>query len=230
MTDTGPSEKNKAAVERIEFDALPNSLPIFPLAGVLLLPGGRLPLNIFEARYLAMTRDALAGNKLIGMVQPIDPRSRAQKPDVYRVGCAGRITASEETGDGRILITLAGLCRFNLIDELTTTTPYRQVSASFARYRPDLDPVPADEIDRERLLRALRDFVAANRLQVEWPSVEQAPNDILINSLAMLCPFAPNEKQALLEAANLGERARVMTTLIEMALLNRGGAGDKPLH
>ena len=99
-----------------------------------------------------------------------------------------------------------------------------------ARYRPDLDPVPADEIDRERLLRALRDFVAANRLQVEWPSVEQAPNDILINSLAMLCPFAPNEKQALLEAANLGERARVMTTLIEMALLNRGGAGDKPLH
>jgi Lon protease-like protein len=210
--------------EGLSFDQLPRALPIFPLAGVLLLPGGKLPLNIFEPRYLAMTRDAMAGSRMIGMVQPLDPKSRAKAPEIYLTGCAGKITSFSETDDGRFQITLTGICRFAVVEELGVTTAYRQVLASFARYRDDLsggaDP---DAVQRQRLLPALKAYLEFASIPADWKAIERAPNDALVNSLAMVCPFEPSEKQALLEAHDLAERSRVMTALIEMALLQRVG-------
>ncbi len=215
-------------------DGLPATLPIFPLASVLLLPGGRLPLNIFEPRYLAMTRDAMAGQRLIGMVQPLEPGTRAAKPDVYAVGCAGRITSFNETADGRILIVLTGLSRFRTIEELAVTTLYRQVRPDWLPFAADLGDRMAEGIDRPRLLKALRTYLSLHNIPAEWQAIEQAPAEALVTSLAMICPFSPGEKQALLEAADLVECCRVMTTLMEMALLQRatapGDAGGGPLH
>ena len=210
------------------FEQLPRTLPIFPLAGVLLLPGGKLPLNIFEPRYLAMTRDAMGGHRIIGMLQPLNPANRQAKPEIYQIGCAGRITSFKETDDGRFLINLTGLCRFNIVEELTVTTPYRQVLASYARYRSDLQENDPEAVDRDRLLPALRAYLAQRQIPADWRAIEKAPNDALINSLAMICPFAASEKQALLEASDIGERARVMTALIEMALLQQAGGGAEP--
>jgi Lon protease-like protein len=210
--------------QALSFDQLPRALPIFPLAGVLLLPGGKLPLNIFEPRYLAMTRDAMAGSRMIGMIQPLDPKSRAKAPEVYLTGCAGKITAFSETDDGRFQITLTGVCRFAVVEELGVTTPYRQVLASFARFRDDLaSAAEPDAVQRRRLLPALKAYLELTSIPADWKAIERAPNDALVNSLAMICPFEPSEKQALLEAHDLTERSRVMTALIEMALLQRAG-------
>jgi len=210
------------------FEQLPRTLPVFPLAGVLLLPGGQLPLNIFEPRYLAMTRDAMNSHRMIGMVQPLDPADRKLRPDIYQIGCAGRIGSFSETDDGRFLINLTGLCRFGIVEELTVPTPYRQVLASYARYRGDLSGDDAAKVDRKRLLPALRAFLEQKHITADWRAIERAPSETLINSLAMICPFAASEKQALLEAADIGERARVMTALIEMALLAQAGGGAEP--
>jgi Lon protease-like protein len=208
----------------LSFDQLPRALPIFPLAGVLLLPGGKLPLNIFEPRYLAMTRDAMAGNRMIGMIQPLDPQSRVKAPAIYMTGCAGRVTSFKETDDNRFLITLTGVCRFVVVEELGVTTPYRQVLASFARFRNDLAPAAEPEaVQRQRLLPALKAYLDMASIPADWKAIEKAPSDALVNSLAMICPFEPSEKQALLEAHDLAERSRVMTALIEMALLQRVG-------
>jgi hypothetical protein len=215
-----------AAPSSVGFDELPRRLPIFPLAGALLLPGGRLPLNIFEPRYLAMTRDAMAGQRMIGMVQPLEDGGSAARPAVYRTGCAGRITEFSETKNGRFRITLSGVCRFRLVEELAVATPYRQVIASYARFRDDLGPADAAGVDRERLLRVLRAFLEIKGIGAEWGAIDQAPTDLLVNSLAMICPFAAREKQALLEAETLAERARVMTALMEMATLGRGSGSD----
>lgn len=210
------------------FEELPRTLPVFPLAGVLLLPGGRLPLNIFEPRYVAMVRDAMMGTQVIGMVQPVDPRSPAGRPEIYLTGCAGKISAFSETDDGRYLITLTGVCRFAIVEELTTATPYRQILASFARYRRDLSGDDPKDVDRKRLLPALRAYLDMHRIPVDWQALERTPSDLLVNSLAMICPFEPSEKQALLEAHDLTERGRVMTALIEMALLQRSSGGGAP--
>jgi len=215
-------------------DGLPPTVPIFPLAGVLLLPGGLLPLNIFEPRYLAMIRDAMAGQRLIGMVQPADPMSRAVKPDVYKVGCAGRITQFNETGDGRYLIVLGGISRFRIAGELSTATLYRQVRADWSPYADDVDDLAAPDIDRPRLMKALRGFLSLHNIPAEWAAIEKAPGDALVTSLAMICPFAPSEKQALLEAGDIVERCTVMVALMEMALLNRaspqGDEHGRPLN
>lgn len=219
MTESGAPES---------FDALPRRLPIFPLSGALLLPGGKLPLNIFEPRYLAMTRDAQAGPGLIGMVQPTEPESEGRKPAVYRTGCAGRIVSFSETKDGRYLITLKGVCRFHIVEELSVDTPYRQVLASYSRFRTDLEPTESEGVDRTRLLRALRAYLEINGIKAEWKAIEDAPADALVTSLAMIGAFDPREKQALLEAGSIAERGRVLTALMEMALLGRSTGGGQP--
>jgi len=214
---------------------LPPSLAIFPLPGVLLLPGGRLPLNIFEPRYLAMTRDAIASHGMIGMVQPADPRTRDWAPAVYPVACAGRITSFSETDDGRYQIVLTGVSRFRIAEELSVTTPYRQVTADWDAYRADVEGGAGGAVNRQALLQGLRDFLELHKIPAEWQAIERAPDEALVNTLAMICPFAPSEKQALLEAADLAKRADLMTALIEMAVLNRRNAGGqdpdrRPLH
>lgn len=196
-------------------DALPDILPIFPLTGVLLLPRGQLPLNIFEPRYLAMTRDAMAGERLIGMVQPSDPPIREMNPSVYQTGCAGRITSFSETDDGRILITLTGVSRFRIKEELPLLSGYRRVAADWQDFAADRDTDEAG-FDRSRLTAGLRHFFIQRQVEANWEAINSAPGETLVTSIAMMCPFAPNEKQALLEAPTLGERAHLLSALIEM--------------
>ena len=205
--------------------ALPDILPIFPLTAVLLLPRGRLPLNIFEPRYLAMTRDALGGARLIGMVQPNEPAAggpgidNRMNPPVYPVGCAGRITQFSETDDGRYLLTLTGVSRFRIREELPLVSGYRRVVPDWRPFAHDQDS-PADPgFDRERLIRGLKGFFAGRQISADWEAIEKAPGEQLVISLAMACPFAPSEKQALLEAADPDERAKLLTALVEMAAL-----------
>jgi Lon protease-like protein len=196
---------------------LPAILPIFPLTGVLLLPRGRLPLNIFEPRYLAMTRDAMDGERLIGMVQPSGPPIRDMNPAVYPTGCAGHITAFSETEDGRILVTLTGVSRFRIKEELPLLSGYRRVVPDWNDFAGDRDATAADGFDRSRLTQGLRHFFTQRQVQADWDAIDQAPAEMLVTAISMQCPFAPNEKQALLEARDLGERAALLTALIEMA-------------
>ncbi len=197
---------------------LPVVIPIFPLAGVLLLPRGRLPLNIFEPRYLAMTQNALAGERLIGMIQPSDPaQPAAGNPTVYSTGCAGRIVSFSETDDGRFLITLLGVSRFRVREELPPLSGYRRVVPAWDEFAADLDAEGAADFDRERLLRGLRAYFERHKISADWEAMSSVPGDRLVTSLAMMCPFEPTEKQALLDAATIEERARLLTAIIEMA-------------
>jgi Lon protease-like protein len=208
------------------FEQLPDTLPIFPLSGVLLLPGGRLPLNIFEPRYLAMIFDALAGHRMIGMVQPQQPGGFAGDglpadggpPKIHQVGCAGRIVSFNETEDGRLLLALAGICRFQIARELEPAHGgYRRISALWGPYRADLDA--GDELvnlDRERLMAALAAFFKARNLSTDWEAVKQAADHNLVTSLSMVLPFGPVEKQALLEATDTGARAKLLVGFLEM--------------
>jgi len=194
---------------------LPLAIPVFPLDGALLLPGGQLPLNIFEPRYLNMIDDAMAGDRLIGMVQTRG--GERELPPLAPIGCVGRITSFAETSDGRYLITLTGLCRFEVGDELPVRTPYRQVRARFEPYEDDLNPdAPTPKLDRPRLLAALSRYLDHRGLGIEWQTAESAPLEALINSLSMGLPFDPAEKQALLEAATLEDRALALTALLEI--------------
>ena len=204
---------------------LPETLPIFPLTGVLLLPRGRLPLNIFEPRYLAMTRDALGGERLIGMVQPNEPQQDnrgggAMNPPVYPVGCAGRITSFSETDDGRYLVTLTGVSRFRIRDELPLLSGYRRILAEWQPFAHDVETPSGTEFDRDRFIRGLKAFFDQRQISADWEAIEKAAGEHLINSIAMLCPFAPSEKQALLEAPDLDERAKLLIALVEMAAVN----------
>jgi uncharacterized protein len=195
---------------------LPALIPVFPLDGALLLPGCQLPLQIFEPRYLNMIDDAMSGSRLVGMIQTRNGGTRAL-PHLADVGCAGRITAYAETGDGRYMITLTGVCRFGVADELQAMTPYRQVRADFARFAVDLeDRDEAIDLDRSRFLAILRRYLDAKGIGVEWEAARQAPAEALVNSLAMGLPLDPAEKQALLEAESAAERVRVLTTLMEI--------------
>jgi hypothetical protein len=196
-------------------DTLPQRFPIFPLRGALLLPGGNLPLNIFEPRYLQMTRDAMQTDQIIGMIQPRDGGGE-ETPAVYGTGCAGRITSFEETQDGRYLITLTGVSRFDVVEELVTVTPYRQIVASFGRFDADLDPTPADTSLRGSLIEAMHAYFDRQRIEIDWDAVDQAPFDGLVTSLAMICPFAPSEKQALLEATDQNARLDTLIALMRM--------------
>jgi len=209
--------------------SLPETLPIFPLTGVLLLPRGRLPLNIFEPRYLAMIRDALGGERLIGMIQPSDPSEGGMNPALYATGCAGRITSFSETDDGRYLITLTGVSRFRVREELPLLSGYRRVVPSWPEFAADLAPAELG-IDRERLIRGLRLFFEQRGVEADWTMIDKAPGEHLVHSIAMLCPFAPNEKQALLESADLAARAELLTSLVEMAAIKPGPEGGATRH
>ena len=213
------------------FETLPRVIPIFPLAGVLLLPRGRLPLNIFEPRYLAMTRAALASpERMIGMIQPTERRPGEMNPPVYETGCAGRLISFSETEDGRYLVTLAGVARFRIVEELPLVDGYRRVAADFHRFRADLDAPAGDGVvDRPRLLDALRLYLDRHGIKADWDVIKDTPDDRLVTSLAMMCPFNDSEKQALLEAPDLHERGRVIVALLEMASLDKGD-GERARH
>ena len=203
-----------------EFEELPDEIPIFPLGGALLLPRCRLPLNIFEPRYLNMTVAALAApQRLIGMIQP-QRQEGGGEPEIYRTGCAGRIASFGETEDGRYLITLKGLIRFAVEREIAPRDGYRRVRARFGAFRDDLSEPTADiRVDRERLLNALRAYLRQQDVDANWEAIEGTEDSRLIDSLAMMCPFRTSEKQALLEAPDTAERAQIVMTLLEMALL-----------
>lgn len=208
---------------------LPDELPVFPLTGVLLLPRGRLPLNIFEPRYLNMVQDALAtSTRLIGMIQPFEP-DMSGVPPLYGIGCAGRIGSFSETEDGRLLITMTGVCRFRVREEIDERNGYRRVRPDWLEFARDFEPDDDAPVDRQRMLIALKDYFKLHGIAANWEAIEHSPDDRLITSLAMICPFEPSEKQALLEARDLAERAALMTALIEMALLEQN-IGDAPRH
>ena len=202
-------------------DQLPKSVAIFPLSGALLLPGGRLPLNIFEPRYLAMVQDSLKGERIIGMVQPREGEEKAPTPALYRLGCAGRIVSFDETDDGRYHIALSGLCRFDIADELAPKNGYRRVIPDFSPYYDDFRSAADGSIERARLIGGVRSYFKLHNINADWKAIEAASDERLVTTLAMACPFEPSEKQALLEARDLAERGRVMTTLFEMAVLGR---------
>jgi Lon protease-like protein len=195
---------------------LPQLIPVFPLDGALLLPGGELPLQIFEPRYLNMVDDAMAGDRVIGMVQTRGG-SRA-RPKLSDVGCLGRITSYAETSDGRYLITLTGLCRFETGEELDLRMPYRQVRAKYDRFGDDLgdDEAEITEAARGRFATALKRYLNRRELDIDWDTAQEAPLEALVNSLCMGLPFEPSEKQAFLEAPDLAGRFEVLTTLLEI--------------
>lgn len=208
---------------------LPSTIPVFPLPGVLLLPRGSLPLNIFEPRYLAMTEDAIAtSDRLIGMIQPTEPERADKQPSLYSVGCAGRIAAFSETDDGRYLITLSGVCRFSVSEEVATMRGYRRVVPDFARWQADLGEPSRAAIERERLLAALKAYFARNGMSADWKAITDSPDDRLVTTLSMFCPFEPQEKQALLECESLAERSATLIALLEMG--TRGSAGEGAKH
>ncbi|MPZ58126.1 MAG: peptidase S16 [Rhizobiales bacterium] len=208
-------------------------IPVFPLPGALLLPRGQMPLNIFEPRYLAMIDDALRdGHRMIGMIQP-DPahRGNPDKPNLYSVGCVGRITQLAETGDGRYLIQLTGIARFRVERELDALTAYRQCEVSYAPFAHDfIARKGEDAVDRDRLLTALSAFLKANRLEADWQGIEEAPNEALVNALAMMSPYGVAEKQALLEAPDLKTRAEILVAATEIELAKNNAPGETPLQ
>ena len=206
------------------FSDLPAVLPIFPLPGALLLPGGRLPLNIFEKRYLAMVRGAMRSqSRMIGMIQPREDEAANEPPAVYDTGCAGRIVAFSETDDGRYLIALNGVARFQVVRELDMEEGYRRVEADFAPFRADLEETASQSIDRDRLMKALKAYFTQESISADWDAIVEAPDDKLVTTLAMVCPFGNREKQALLESPSLAERSQMMTALIEIAVLDNAG-------
>jgi Lon protease-like protein len=210
----------------------PEVIPVFPLAGALLLPRGQMPLNIFEPRYVAMVDDALKTHRVVGMIQPdADADGAALVPKLYGVGCAGRITQLAETGDGRYLITLIGIARFRVEEELTATTPYRQCRVSFEPFASDFQARAGEEaVDREGVLNALRDFVDAEDAKVDWKGIDQAPNEALVNALCMMSPYGPREKQALLEAPDLKTRAEALIAITRIELARSGSGPDTTLQ
>jgi uncharacterized protein len=219
---------------------LPTRLPVFPLAGALLLPRTRLPLNIFEPRYLAMVGDAMSGARIIGMVQPaVDPAPNApgaapdsgaavdDRPPIQTIGCAGRITSYTETSDDRFLIVLTGIARFQVVAETESPGPYREVEADFAPFLDDLRPGLGEaDVDRRVLIETLRSYLDARQLVADWSEIEAASTESLVNSLSVLSPYPADDKQALLEAADLKARADMLIALTEMALA-RGDGTDR---
>ena len=204
---------------------LPDTIPVFPLSGALLLPRTRLPLNLFEPRYLQMLDDVLkTDHRLIGMVQSYDGPDGVNK--LHSIGCAGRVTAFSETDDGRYMITLAGASRFRLIGEVDGFVPYRRARVNWQGFERDLGDVETDDtFDRQKFIDALGRFFDDQGLQTDWESLREAEDELLINSLSMLCPFEPEDKQALLEAPSLTTRRETLTTLIEYSI--RGGSSEE---
>jgi uncharacterized protein len=197
---------------------LPKTIPVFPLSGALLLPRTDLPLNIFEPRYLAMIEDAMMGDRVIGMIQPRE-NDEADKPQLEKVGCAGRITAYAETDDGRLLVTITGVCRFTVKKEMSVKTPFRQVTVDYKPFAIDLvNETGARSVNRDQLITAFRQYLEANSMSADWNEVNAVSTEVLVNTLSLLAPYPPREKQALLEAPDLKSRADVLVALTEIAL------------
>ncbi|MEP9376640.1 LON peptidase substrate-binding domain-containing protein [Aquabacter sp. CN5-332] len=209
---------------------VPAVVPVFPLSGALLLPRAELPLNIFEPRYLEMVDDALAGERIIVMVQPDESKPEdARGPHLFQVGCLGRITQFAETGDGRYLVTLTGICRVKIVEEMAATTPYRQCRVDALPFAGDFDEgVGEDKVDRSALLGALADFLEANKLEADWDGIQQAGTETLVNALSVMSPYGALEKQALLEAKDLKERADMLVAITQMMLARMPGDDGEP--
>ena len=205
---------------------MPLVLPAFPLAGALLLPRRPIQLTIFEPRCLSMLDDALAGERLIGIIQPSgDEGAEEPAPELYPIGCAGRIVQYAEIGDDRCFLTLLGVARFRVAMEQTTTTPYRLVRADFSDFADDFcEGAGEDAVDRDGLVEALRAFADANKLKIDWDDIDKASNEALVNGLAMLSPYGAKEKQALLEAADLKSRAEILVAIAQMELARSADA------
>ncbi len=208
---------------------LPDTIPVFPLPGALMLPRARLPLHIFEPRYLAMIEDCLkTKTRLIGMIQPRETPSG--QPRLQAIGCAGRVTGFSETEDGRYMITLSGMSRFRMREEVQGFAPYRRCTVDWAPFVRDLNREDETDpgFDRAAFLKVLGRYLSTMNLSTDWDSLKEAETELLINSLSMLCPFTPEDKQALLEAPSLSTRRETLVTLIEFAL--RGGGEDEVMQ
>jgi Lon protease-like protein len=210
---------------RPQLGDLPLEFAVFPLTGALLLPNGKLPLNIFEPRYLAMTLDSLAAGRMFGMIQP-DPAAAAldNGPSLYRIGCLGRLSSFSETDDGRLLITLTGLSRFTVQSELAPRRGYRRVVASYAGFEGDLAEADPTPIDRDAILSALRGYFTRRGVEANWDAIKRMSDDTLVVTLAMACPFEPLEKQALLEAQTEADRAATLLALLQMGAMGPEGS------
>ncbi len=212
-------------LEHPTLDDLPGEIPVFPLSGAVLLPHGKLPLNIFEPRYKALIEDSLAGQRLFGMIQPDSAGlEQDEGPELYDVGCLGRLSSFSETGDGRYLVALTGLVRFRVRAELGGRRGYRRVAADYARFAGDLGPPPQYLTQRDDLLTALRGYFTANGFDANWSAIESMGDNELVVTLCMVCPFEVLEKQALLEAADSAGRADTLLTLLQMGA--HGGGDD----
>jgi Lon protease-like protein len=218
----------------ISLSDLPEEFPVFPLTGALLLPGGRLPLNIFEPRYLAMVEDALASGRMFGMVQPDKRLAQGDTgPGLYRTGCLGRLSSFSETDDGRYLITLTGVIRFTIVEEVDPRRGYRRVRGAFAAFAADLvesDPDEQSEIEMNRphLITALRRYFTHAGVEANWDAIDTMPDHALIVTLCMACPFDAEEKQALLEAKDPTARASALLALLEINAFDSGRDDDEP--
>lgn len=201
---------------------LPKAIPVFPLAGALLLPRTDLPLNIFEPRYLALIEDAMKAERIIGIIQPKEDDG-SDEPKLEAVGCAGRITSYSETDDGRLLITITGVCRFNLKKEVSTKTPYRLFNVDYKPFAIDfVNETGARSVNRDQLVTAFRQYLEANNMSADWNEVNSVSTEVLVNTLSLLAPYPAREKQALLEAPDLKSRADVLVALTEIALAKSG--------
>lgn len=199
------------------FTELPPVLPLFPLAGAVVLPGVQLPLNIFEPRYLRMVADALAADHLIGMIQPTSETALDEVPEIHRTGCAGRITSYSETPDGRIILVLTGVCRFRVIEEIEGLNGYRRARVDWSPFAVDYQTDPQPLPDRAGLLRSLKGYCRQHGIEVPWEDVERLDDQDLVNLLCAHLPLSPEDKQALIEALGTTERAQLMRGLLEMA-------------
>ena len=214
----------KSYVKATDF---PEIAPVFPLSSALLLPGGQMPLNIFEPRYMAMVDEAMAGSRVIGMVQPsfAEDNQTRDVPELCEVGCLGRITHFAEVDDGRYHITLTGISRFRVAEELTVNTAFRQ--CKILPFLSDLEPEKgAEKVDRQQLLKAFKDYLDANGMDADWESVGRANTAVLVNALSMMSPYGPAEKQALLEAPDLKTRADTLIAITEISLARHGDSGS----
>ncbi len=209
---------------------LPKDLPVFPLSGALLLPRTEMPLNIFEPRYISLFEDAMSADRIVAMVQPRHDDG-GKKPKLSEVGCAGRITSYTETPDGRLLITLTGIMRFKVKKEMKTETPYRKISVDYKGFAADLvQGLGAADVNRSGLLKAFRDYLEANNMTTNWDEIEQVSNEMLVNSLSLMAPYPSQEKQALLEAADLKARAEMLIALTEIAIAKQGPGKNRNLQ
>ena len=203
-----------------KIEEIPSKISIFPLNGALLLPRSQLPLNIFEPRYLEMIDNSISSDRLIGMIQT----QESNENQLYSIGCLGKITSFTELSDSRFIITLNGICRYKVTQELDTLTPYRQVKVSYEDFENDLTPgFNQDKADRDKLLDVLKRYLEKNNLQIDWEAVKGSPTETLVNSLCSLSPYSAEEKQALLEAEDIQKRNELLIAMTEMALSTNNG-------